>query len=341
MMNDAMPAALVALKRLGVGLALSGAIVFAGGSSAFAQLSTTTSAANRAPATTTTYSLDGNWSDSENPNGTWTYRQGASSLPSVPAFDFAGTVGMTPQPAWAPSNKTGDFLPAWFKVRSALTGFDWQIGDVVVHTTDGSNGANSGVANVTWVSPGAGTVTISGGLWEVRDIGRSNQWEVTHDGTSVAKGELLSGDGHGRSNPETFSKSALAVKSGDVLQMTVTKLSNFGDIVGIKWSIQFTPTPPPECTLEDSVSYNDSAGILTMKFTLESEVATTWNVWLTDQNAMTLLSSEAQKVTYPPATITKTHDLAKEGIVGILATLTTPTRGIICSSWALVNTGVP
>jgi hypothetical protein len=89
------------------------------------------------------------------------------------------------------------------------------------------------------------------------------------------------------------------------------------------------------------VSYNDSAGILTMKFTLESEVATTWNVWLTDQNAMTLLSSEAQKVTYPPATITKTHDLAKEGIVGILATLTTPTRGIICSSWALVNTGVP
>jgi len=317
-------------------LVLSGTLAVAGASAALAQ----ESAAEIAPTATTTYSLVSNWSDTANPNGTWKYRQGSSALPSVPDFDFAGSSPWTPQPAWAPSNNAGNFLPAWLKLRSGAAGYDAQVGDVVVHSTDDANGPNSGVANVTWVSPGAGTVTLSGGLWEVRDIGRSNQWQVTHNGASVASGELLTGDGHGRSNPETFEKSEIAVKSGDVFELTVTRLTTYRYVVGVNWAIEFTPTPP-ECTLQDSATYNESAGVLTMKFTLENEVATTWNVWLTDLNSLTLLSSEAQKVTYPAVTITKTHNLSKEGIVGVLSTLTTPTGGIICSSWVLPNTGTP
>jgi hypothetical protein len=185
------------------------------------------------------------------------------------------------------------------------------------------------------------TVTLSGGLWEVRNIGRSNQWQITQNGKSVASCQLLSGDGHGRSNPERFDSSALAVKKGDAFQLTITRLTSEGDLVGVNWSVQFTPTPPPECTLEDSATYSGDGNVLTMKFTLENEVATTWNVWLTDQNSMTLLSSEPQKVTYPAVSITKTHNLSKEGIVGVLSTLTTPTGGIICSSWVLPNTGTP
>ncbi len=310
-------------------LALSGALAIAGAPAALAL----ESLVEMTPMATTTYSLVSNWSDTANLNGTWTYRQGSSALPGVPEFDFAGSVAMTPQPGWAPSNKAGDFLPPWFKLRSTVTGFDAQVGDVLVHSTDDTNGPNSGVANVTWVSPGAGSVTVSGGLWEVRNIGRSNQWQVS--------GELLSGDGHGLSDPETFDKSAISVKSGDVFELTVTRLTTDGDVVGVNWSVQFTPTPPPECTLRDSATYSESTGVLTMKFTLENEVATTWNVWLTDLNSLTLLSSEAQKVTYPAKTITKTHTLSKEGIVGVLSMLTTPTGGIICSSWVLPNTGTP
>ena len=114
--------------------------------------------------------LNADWSDANNPNtatfGTWSYRQGSSLLPEVPNWNGNGTVGFTAtQPAWAPSNNAGDFLPAEFKARSVPAGVDWQVGDVVVHTTDLFNGPSSGVANFLWTSPNAGTVTISGSVW--------------------------------------------------------------------------------------------------------------------------------------------------------------------------------
>jgi hypothetical protein len=114
--------------------------------------------------------LNSDWSDANNPNavtfGTWSYRQGLSLLPEVPNWNGNGTVGFTAtQPAWAPSNNAGDFLPAEFKARSVPAGVDWQVGDVVVHTTDLFNGPSSGVANFLWTSPNAGTVTISGSVW--------------------------------------------------------------------------------------------------------------------------------------------------------------------------------
>jgi hypothetical protein len=101
------------LAKVGGLFALSGAIAIAQGPAAFAQRL----AVDPTPAATTTYSLDGNWSDSANPNGAWTYRQGSFALPNVPNFDFAGSVAMKAQPAWAPSNDAGDDLPPWFKIR--------------------------------------------------------------------------------------------------------------------------------------------------------------------------------------------------------------------------------
>ena len=114
--------------------------------------------------------LAADWSDSNNPNpvsfGTWSYLQGASFLPQVSNWNGAGTVAFTTtQPAWAPSNDAGDFLPAEFKARSVPTGADWQVGDVVVHTTDTVNGGSDGPANFLWTSPISGMVTISGSAW--------------------------------------------------------------------------------------------------------------------------------------------------------------------------------
>ena len=62
--------------------------------------------------------LSADWSNSNNPNtatfGTWSYRQGTSLLPEVPNWNGNNTTGFT-QPAWAPSNVGGDFLPAEFE----------------------------------------------------------------------------------------------------------------------------------------------------------------------------------------------------------------------------------
>lgn len=99
--------------------------------------------------------------------------------------------------------------------------------------------------------------------------------------------------------------------------------------------------PPPSCALKDTVTYNATSGILTMNFTVGTPVAATWNGWLVYQNTMQSLWSQAQPITEPPVTVTNTQALAKSGKVGVLSTLTTPTGGITCSSWAQVSTGKP
>jgi hypothetical protein len=99
----------------------------------------------------------------------------------------------------------------------------------------------------------------------------------------------------------------------------------------------------PSCTLDDTATYDATSSTLTMKFAINTFAASTWNAWLTYQNTIEQLFSVSQPMTKnPPETITKTYtDLPKEGEVGVLSTLTTPTHGIVCSSWVQVDTGTP
>lgn len=99
----------------------------------------------------------------------------------------------------------------------------------------------------------------------------------------------------------------------------------------------------PACTLKDAATYSASNNTLTMIFTVGNKSATTWNAWLTSKNTITALSGFpiSQPITNPPVLITKTATLSPSGTVGVLTTLTTPTKGIICSNYTQVNTGTP
>jgi len=195
----------------------------------------------------TTWDLSTNWSDSANSNGPWSLNQGSTPLPSVKNFNFGGTLAIN-QPAWAPSNTSGNFLPAFFKAQTTVPGFDWSVGDVVMHSTDTANGGGQGVANVTWTSAITGTADVSGNLWEIRDIGRSNTWTL-YDGTTViATNTLLDGDGHTRGNPEQFSKLNIAVTPGTVFRLSIVQGvgSSFGELSGLNFTVIGTPTGVPE-----------------------------------------------------------------------------------------------
>jgi hypothetical protein len=96
---------------------------------------------------------------------------------------------------------------------------------------------------------------------------------------------------------------------------------------------------PTKCVLKDALSY--ASGTLTMNFTLGTPTAATWNIWLTYGNTLENVYSQPQAITEPQVTITKTQPLAASGTVGVLSTLTTPKKGIACSSWAQFNTGKP
>ena len=197
----------------------------------------------------TTYDLVADWSDTSNPNGVWTYREGVAAVPFVP--DWTPLSAPSVQPAWAPSATVGNFLPSWFKsTNDNPGGMDFLVGDVVVHTTDAMNGASSGVANVIWTSPSNGAIDISGAVWMARDIDRSHTWELLLNGLSLTSGAISSGDPYDRVNPFDFAAGSggplvlddIAVSVGDVIELRIVKTSGFGDIVGVKLDL-FVKTP--------------------------------------------------------------------------------------------------
>jgi hypothetical protein len=198
-----------------------------------------------------TYDLKEDWSDVSNPNGVWSYNEGSNALPHVAAWDPTEEGGS--QPAWAVSGDVSsmEFDPVWFKsVLNEPFTRDWQIGDVVVHTTD-ANGIGHGTANVTWTSPLDGAVNISGGVWMARDVFRGNHWTLSLNGVLLTGGDIFSGDSINRACPFNFAAGSggasvlgdVPVTIGDVFALQVEKTSEQGDFVGVNFTVAAIPEP--------------------------------------------------------------------------------------------------
>lgn len=119
----------------------------------FLALATVSLAGN---ANATIYSLYSDWSNTSNPNPPWEYLQGTTVLPHQ--YGGVSFLFTTAQDYFAPGNAPGNFLPAWFQ--------DTTISAIVTHSVDSSNGNPSlGLDTLTWTSPVAGTISVSGKLW--------------------------------------------------------------------------------------------------------------------------------------------------------------------------------
>jgi hypothetical protein len=215
-----------------------------------------------------TYDLKSQWSDTKNPNGAWTYREGNNALPHVAAWEQAHGSFTGSQSGWARSTDGTNRLPFWLK-SSATPNFahDWQVGDILVHTTDSTNGVGNGPANVIWTSPAVGKITISGGVWMGRDIGRADHWSLLKNGSTVlTEGAIASGDAFSRANPFKFSAGSkgaaavtnISVAKGDVIQLrlNVNKTGDSGDFVGVNLTIAETVNPTITGTVFNDVTGN-------------------------------------------------------------------------------------
>ncbi|MBC7772844.1 MAG: hypothetical protein H7210_10145, partial [Pyrinomonadaceae bacterium] len=148
------------------------------------------------------FDLRTDWSEASNPNGVWSYRHGAALLPHVDAWQRNLGGWSIFQPGWARSEDANTRLPFWYRSNGSETFVhDNVAGDIVVHTTDPSNGVGSGPANVVWRAPVFGTVSVAGSAWMTRDIGRSNRWFVYRGGNGLTHGDIASGDPYSRANP--------------------------------------------------------------------------------------------------------------------------------------------
>jgi hypothetical protein len=210
--------------------------------------------------------LSADWSDvnnpnNGNPNGTWQYRQGTADLPLTSPWTAAGTGGPAfnacNQPAWAPSNNSGNFLPAAFKANSCTANFfntsspgsGLLTGDVVMHTVDGFNGNPSlGVGNYLFTSKvAAGPVTISGMVWDASlfyGTARPQDWALLVNNVVVDSG-VLSGL-ISRSEAQTFDLNETLGIGGTVeLELFQDPSAEAGFFVGAALTVSTVPVPAP------------------------------------------------------------------------------------------------
>jgi hypothetical protein len=139
-------------------------------------------------------------------------------------------------------------LPAWYKATSVPAGFDYQVGDVIVHTNDSANGdLTLGEANVIFTTPVAGQYQISGGLWNANtSFVRPQDWNLSVNDRLMASGTLsgISGE-FSRGNQQTFNLFNVLLNAGDTVKLEVFRNINSQDgfFVGTNLTLQAVPLP--------------------------------------------------------------------------------------------------
>ena len=194
------------------------------------------------------YDLAGDFSDLNNPNGAWSYRDAAGNLiPASVAGWLPDQLGLE-QPAWADSEQ---FAPGWaLSNGGSLVGphpeYDWPVDTVMSH----------GPSLVRWKAPGDGNVTISGGAWLLRSFGLDQSVRITYNGFIFASGTLVAADaGPGgavnSTKPLSFESFgqvpgslSFGVRFRDEIDFTALPLGGPHDFVAYDVQIQFEPGEP-------------------------------------------------------------------------------------------------
>lgn len=194
----------------------------------------------------TVYGLAGDWSDTQNPNGPWSYLAAGLPLPSVADFIGFG-------PAWQdlrlhPSGGNG-FTPGLFQFDG--TGgepIDALAGDIVGHSDDGVGvHAGAGVLSIRFTSPTAGLAQVSGNIWDAHlSVDRTQAWSLWVDNVLQASGLLLGDGSEGRNNPDLFSVPTANLQAGSVVELFVSRYQNgIGGLFGANLTIDIDPARVP------------------------------------------------------------------------------------------------
>ncbi len=189
----------------------------------------------------TLFSLNGDWSDTTNPNGAWSYlRAGTAFASTVPNWQSFGT-------AWADAGSPGPgFAPMLLKYDGVGSEpIDALVNDIVGHTQTIDVNSGAGELSVRFTSPSAGTASLSGKLWDAHlSQDRDQAWQVWINGVLSASGTLLGDGSEGRNNPDLFSLSGLSLAAGSTIELRMSRANgDNGGLVGMDMSINLDTTP--------------------------------------------------------------------------------------------------
>ncbi len=195
---------------------------------------------------TAIYDLKNDWSDSLNPNGVWTYRQGDTALPLQLDWDGDGT---NSQKAWAEYNDY-NHVPVWLKLDSGY--YDLVTGDIVVHPTSHTSSSSQAPVNVIWTSPIDGTIAISGNIWWGGwETARYTDWKLYLNGTLLDFGTVSGYDLYCRDNPMLINGGGtLNVNAGDFVMLELAEHEGIWSwMTGVNLTIDAQPVPLPSSML--------------------------------------------------------------------------------------------
>jgi hypothetical protein len=223
-----------------------------------------------AMAGTITYDLAADWSDTNNPSGPWSYRQSPTTVLAhhIADYDPTRTIWVSAQPAWANATYPNvGHVPLFFKAVSATTAtfstWDIPLGKVYLHSNDqffSPSGFANEPAGFFWAAPTAGTVQISGDMWDVFSAQRSEDWALVVNGVTVSTGTLIPSSGTSAApldlSTGTGGLSALtqSVNVGDVIALQFMRSAGeqTGDLMGVDLRLDLTtqnPVPEPPSLL--------------------------------------------------------------------------------------------
>ena len=192
------------------------------------------------------YDVQADFSNSDNPNGTWGYMVGNSFLlhsnsPNPNALNPVltnGFWGTSPDYNSSIMQATGNGSGA-----SGYTDSDFLAGDVLVHSTNPGTGDPS---RIVWTAPEAGEIDYDFSIWYAHSpITRSNTYMLKLNGTPLETGVLLPIDN--RPNAHTYSDTDISVLAGDILEIEIVPTigQNFGSLAGVGFVVDFTGIPEP------------------------------------------------------------------------------------------------
>src|SRR5260370_12341194 len=208
------------------------------------------------------FSLSGDWSNTTNPNGPWSYNQGSAPLPLVPDFTAGNPASACNQPAWAPSNSAGNFLPVFMKPNACTAtalGTDpvnglpnVMPGDIVTHTVDPFNGnPANGVANFLFTLPVGddGRYEIRGSVWDAGLLfgtTRPQDWKLLVNGAQMASGHLSGTVSRSQAEPfDVFANLA----GGNTVQLQLFEDPNAAAGFFVRTNMRITEVTQTTCTL--------------------------------------------------------------------------------------------
>jgi hypothetical protein len=184
-------------------------------------------------AATQVYDLKNDWSDTQNPNGAWSYRWDGGDLLTADPFPWAVDL-------------SGDLHGLTRTTEDAIVPGHLELGDIYLVI-----GYTAGVT-ARWTAPSSGKISISGSAWDANYEGVLYLWWLTlnglHDGSALSSS--TEGSGGTRDLPQDFSSGSggatalqnISVQSGDQVELTVFLYSwPPGKAIGVNFTVAFTP----------------------------------------------------------------------------------------------------